>query len=121
MDLYKFITNKEIKDVSENIKNKADFEIERKYKEYKFLIGSSRAGIDFEDGTKEGDYIIGMDFTTTDRGWGIPISGERLKGLEDENKLRNFIDKELGRSRIEGYETIGKGQASIFEMMIKED
>lgn len=118
MNLYKFITHEEIEIVSKNIKSKTDFEIERECKGYQFRLHSSRAGVDFKDGTREGDYIVGVDFSTSDRGWGIPISGEQLKELEDVNKLRKYVDKQLGKSRIDGYETIDEGQISLFEMMI---
>lgn len=118
MNLYKFITHEEIEIVSENIKSKVDFEIERECKGYQFSLHSSRAGVDFKDGTKEGDYIIWIGFSTSKRGWGRPISGEQLKELEDVNKLRKYIDKQLGESRIDGYETIGEGQISLFEMMV---
>lgn len=118
MNLYKFIAHEEIEMVAESIKNKVGFEIERECKGYQFRLHSSRAAVDFKDGTKEGDYIIGMDFSTSTRGWGRPVSGEQLKELEDANKLRGYIDKRLGDSRIDGYVTLDEGQMSIFEMMI---
>lgn len=118
MNIYKLITHDEIEKVVKNIRGKIDFEVERKYKGYEFRFHSSRAGVDFENGTKEGDYILGMDFSTSDRGWGIPISGEQLRELEDVNKLRKYIDEQLAKSRIEGYETIEEGQISLFEIMI---
>lgn len=118
MNLYNFITHKEIETVSKNIKNETDFEIEKDCKEYRFRLNSSRAGVDFDDGTKEGDYIVGIGFSASSRGWGMPISGESLRELKNVDELRKYIDKHLGESRIEGYETIEEGQISLFEMMI---
>lgn len=118
MNLYKFITHEEIETISENIKNKSDFEIERSYKGYQLRLHSSRAAVDFKDGTKEGDYIIGMDFSTSNRGWGMPISGKQLKELEDKNKLMKYIDKKLKKSRIDGYQAIGEGQITLFEIAL---
>ena len=118
MNLYKFITNKEIEEISQKIKNKADFEIERKYKGYNLWLKSSRAGVDFMDGTKEGDYIVLENFSTKTRGGGGPLSGERLRELKNVDKLTRHLDRFLAHREIEGYETIDKGQISLFEMMI---
>lgn len=118
MNLYKFITHQEIEFIAKAIKNKKDFEIERKYKKHEFRMHSSRAKVDFKDGTKKDDYFVGMDFSTDTRGWGIPISGKHLEELEDASKLKGYIDEQLGKSRITGYETIREGQVSLFEMML---
>ncbi len=116
MDLYKFITHEEIKMVAESIKNKMDFEIERDYNKYQLRIKSSRSRVDFGDGTKKGDYIVLENFTTNTSGGGGPLSGERLKELENVDKLTRHLDRFLALRGIEGYETIDEGQISLFEM-----
>lgn len=118
MNLYSFITHEEIESVSENIKNKTDFEIERECKIYQFRISSAIAGVDFNEETKKGDYIISIGFLTSTRGWGKPISGKELEKLKDMNNLREYIDKQLNESEIEGYEAVNKGQISLFEMVV---
>lgn len=119
MKLYDFITHKEIEVIANSIKNKIDFmAIERKVKAYEFRIRSSRAGTDFKDGTKEGDYIIAIGFEAINRGNGRPISGERLKVLGDADKLTKYLDNYMKGNKIEGYEGIDEGQMNLFNMNI---
>lgn len=43
MDLYDFVTQKEIETIAERIKNKLDFDIENKYKSHEiWIIGGSK-------------------------------------------------------------------------------
>lgn len=116
MKLNNFITHLEIENISNCIKNKVDFNHEREHKGYEFGIYSTRAGVDFKDGTKKGDYIICVVFDTRGRGWGRPLSGEKLRELENANELKKYIDERLGESRIEGYERIDEGQIDLFNL-----
>ena len=118
MNLYNFITHKEIETVSESIERESDFKINKNHKGYELSISNGKAGVDFYDGTKKGDYIILIGLQTSTRGWGAPVTGKELKELQDTNNLKKYIDKRLGKSRINGYGTMDEGQISLFEMII---
>lgn len=117
MNLYKFITQEELKLIVQAIKNKEEFEIENKYKNHAIWIKNSIAGVDFYDGTKKGDYIVLINYSTIDSGSGGPVSGKKLKGFQDINNLKEYLDKFLERRNIKGYEITNEGQISLFELM----
>lgn len=94
----------------EAIKSESDFEIERVYGKAKFGLHSGRAGCDWEDGTKEGDYIVHYDFCIFKgdfSGCSGPLSKKEFtKHFSDIDSGIKWVDGFLKRRNIVGYETL---------------
>lgn len=112
MNLYDLISEREIKMVSHAIKGETPFELEKKYKEYRLNLCNLTAGVDFEDGTKKGDYILAIDISRKTGGSGIPVSGKRLKRLYNIDDCRTFIDDYIDRF-IDDYEKLEAVQVGM--------
>lgn len=119
MKLHDFITYIEIQEVARKIEDKKDFYIEREVGEYRFRIRSSYANGNWENGTKDGDYFVGVGFSTKTRGNSRPISGNKLKELEDVENLTKYLDDYMKSNRIEGYEIIDEGQVDMFSLAME--
>ncbi|NLI90178.1 MAG: hypothetical protein GX366_07210 [Epulopiscium sp.] len=117
MNLYNFITRKEIEMVSKSIKGEKDFEIYKKHKDCRFDISSGRAGVDFNSETKEGDYIVRIGFSEGNGGCGQPVHGSNLRKQEKANELKDYINEYIKRRKPKGYKDLEEGQATLFDMM----
>lgn len=95
-----FMPYQEFLKISDKIKNKEDFEYEKRIKNFKIDFESGKAGCNFELGrTKEGDYLVtyGFNLLTGDyTGYGAPMERtEQLETFAEYKNIIQFVEKEI--------------------------
>ncbi len=110
MNVFDFITLQECEAIVNSVATQGDFELEATHnKKYSFRLRNGKAGIDFADGTKQGEYIVHGGFSKLYgdyAGIGFPLTGDDLEIFETAETLLKWVDDLIKSRNIEGYETL---------------
>lgn len=107
MNVFGFISKSDYAEIKQAVEKQEPFEYEKTKGKISFRLHNFYASTNWNEETKEGDYLVSIGYDYQTGGCGSPVSRDKfLQRFETYETATKYIDKFIGRLEEYGYETL---------------